>query len=156
MPDAGLTTDIIVGFPGETEAQFEQTVDLVRRVRFDKVHIASYSVRPGTIASRKQPDDVPLEEKKRRNAALEAVQNEIGHEINKGYVGRVEEVLIEDSKDGRWHGRTRSNKLVYVDGGDRYHGELVDVAIREASSFSLTGSAPRRRGLRLELAGAAN
>ena len=156
MPDAGLTTDIIVGFPGETAAQFEQTVDLVRRVRFDKVHIASYSVRPGTIASRKQPDDVPAEEKKRRNAALEAVQNEIGHEINKGYVGREEEVLIEGRKDGRWHGRTRSNKLVYVDGGDRYAGELVDVTIREASPFSLTGSAPRRRSLRLEMAGAAN
>ena len=156
MPDAGLTTDIIVGFPGESEAQFEQTVDLVRRVRFDKVHIASYSVRPGTIASRKQPDDVPLEEKKRRNAALETVQNEIGHEINQGYVGREEEVLIEDRKDGRWHGRTRSNKLVYVDGGDRYHGELVDVTIREASPFSLTADAPRRRGLWLEMAGAAH
>ena len=155
MPGAGLTTDIIVGFPGETEAQFEQTVDLVQRVRFDKVHIASYSVRPGTIASRKQPDDVPAEEKKRRNAALEAVQNEIGQEINEGYVGREEEVLIEDRKGGRWHGRTRSNKLVYVDGGERHHGELVNVTIREASPFSLTGSAPRRGGLRLELAGAA-
>ena len=155
MPNAGLTTDIIVGFPGETEAQFEQTVDLVQRVRFDKVHIASYSVRPGTIASRKQPDDVPAEEKKRRNAALEAVQNEIGHEINKAYVGREEEILIEDRKGVRWHGRTRSNKLVYVDGGERYHGELVNVTIREASPFSLTGSAPRRGGLRLELAGAA-
>ncbi len=141
MPESGLTTDIIVGFPGETEKAFEQTVDLVKRVRFDKIHIASYSVRPGTIASRKQPDDVPAEEKKRRNTTLEAIQNDISSEINGSYVGRTEEILVEGSKDGRWQGRTRSNKLVYLEGAGRFHGEIMDVVVEGATAFSLTGRA---------------
>jgi tRNA-2-methylthio-N6-dimethylallyladenosine synthase len=142
MPEVGLTTDIIVGFPGETEDQFERTVDLVREVRFDKLHIASYSPRPGTIAWRKQPDDVPPEEKKRRHRVLEELQEGIAREINGGMVGRREEVLVEERKDGRWHGRTRSNKLVYLDeaSGERAFGEIVPVEIVAATAFSLQGS----------------
>ena len=143
MPDVGLTTDVIVGFPGETRSQFQQTMDLVRRVRFDKVHMAMYSPRPGTIAWRRQADDVSQEEKKERHAALEAMQTEIAREINAALVGTTHEVLIEGEKDGRWHGRTRPNKLVYVDGGQRFHGETVQVEITEASPYSLRGRALR-------------
>ena len=143
MPGVGLTTDVIVGFPGETRSQFQQTMDLVRRVRFDKVHMAMYSPRPGTIAWRRQADDVSQEEKKERHAALEAMQTEIAREINAALVGTTHEVLIEGEKDGRWHGRTRPNKLVYVDGGQRFHGETVQVEITEASPYSLRGRALR-------------
>ena len=140
MPGVGLTTDIIVGYPGETEEQFERTVDLVRTVQFDKVHAASYSSRPGTIAWRTMEDDVPPEEKRRRHAALEELQREVSLEVNKRMVGRTEEILIEGEKDGRWHGRTRSNKLVYADGGDRFFGELVSMEISDASPWSLQGT----------------
>ncbi len=141
MPGVGLTTDIIVGFPGETEAQFERTLDLVSEVRFDKVHLAAYSPRPGTIAWRKQPDDVPPTEKKRRHRAVEELQEGIAREINRGLIGRREEVLVEERRDGCWHGRTRSNKLVYLDeaSGERAYGETVPVEIVAASAFSLQG-----------------
>ena len=140
MPDVGLTTDIIVGFPGETAEQFQRTLDLVRTVRFDKVHVASYSPREGTIAWRRMEDDVPLEEKRRRHSALEALQKQIAAEINGRLVGRNEEILIEGEKDGRWHGRTRSNKLVYVEEGDRHYGEMAQVEIRKAAPWSLEGA----------------
>ena len=139
MPGVGLTTDIIVGFPGETAEQFEQTMDLARRVRFDKVHIAEYSERPGTIAFRTQPDDVTAAEKTRRRCALEALEREISLETNTGLVGTTHEVLIEGERDGRSHGRTRSNRLVYVDGGQRFLGEVVDVRITTAGAWSLHG-----------------
>ena len=138
MPDVGLTTDIIVGFPGETPEQFERTLDLVRQVRFDKIHAAMYSPRPGTIAWRKQPDDVSRAEKKRRYRALEDLQKRISQEINQALVGVTVDVLIEGKKDERWHGRTRSNKLVYLD-GDRYFGETVTVRITDATAWSLHG-----------------
>ena len=138
MPDVGLTTDIIVGFPGETPEQFERTLDLVRQVRFDKIHAAMYSPRPGTIAWRKQPDDVSRAEKKRRYRALEDLQKRISQEINQALVGVTVDVLIEGKKDERWHGRTRSNKLVYLD-GDRYFGETVTVRITDATAWSLQG-----------------
>ena len=141
MPKVGLTTDIIVGFPGETVPQFEQTVDLVRRVRFDKVHIAQYSPRPGTISYRKLPDDVSPEEKSRRFHVLDALQAEISHQINREMVGTTEEVLIEGRKDGRWHGRTRANRLVYLAGeGARTPGELVDAEITKATTWSVEGT----------------
>ena len=141
MPSVGLTTDIIVGFPGETAEQFEQTMDLAREVRFDKVHIASYSTRPGTIAWRQMADDVTETEKTRRRVALEDLERQISHEINRELVGKTQEVLIEGEKDGRWHGRTRSNKLVYVDGGQRHMGELVNVRITQGAAWSLHGEA---------------
>ncbi len=139
MPGVGLTTDIIVGFPGETASQFDETVDLVERARFDKVHIAMYSPRPGTVSYRKMQDDVPDEEKRRRRDILEAVEREISLENNRALVGSTEEVLIEREKDGRWQGRTRSNRLVHVQGGERHYGELVDVEIGSASPWSLQG-----------------
>ncbi|MEE9285260.1 MAG: tRNA (N6-isopentenyl adenosine(37)-C2)-methylthiotransferase MiaB [Dehalococcoidia bacterium] len=153
MPEVGLTTDVIVGFPGESDQQFQRTVDLVREVRFDKVHIAMYSPRPGTIAWRRLEDDVPLAEKKRRHAVLEAVQAQIAREINADLIGTTHEVLIEGKKDGRWHGRTRSNKLVYVESGEGYEGEIVPVEIIDASPYSLQGKVLREARVPLPLAG---
>ena len=143
MPDVGLTSDVIIGFPGESEGQFERTMELLRTVRFDKVHVASYSPRPGTIAWRGMEDDVQTEEKRRRFTALEELQRELSWEINRGMVGGIQEVLIEGEKEGRWHGRTRSNKLVYVDGGGRYLGELLSVEIQDATPWSVQGRVTR-------------
>ncbi len=140
MPDAAITTDVIVGFCGETEAEFQATVDLLERLRFDKVHVAAYSVRPGTIASRKLTDDVPAGEKMRRLHVVEHLEARIAAEINSALVGSVQEVLVESRRDGRWNGRTRSNKLVHFE-GDAVIGELASVRITSATAWSLQGEA---------------
>ncbi len=115
-PGVSLSTDIIVGFCGETEEQFQHTLDLLAEIRFDVVHVAAYSPRPGTLAN-KWEDDVPLEEKKRRLHAVEQLQEGIARELNAAYVGRTEEVLIESRQVAggkpQWRGRTRTNKLVF-------------------------------------------
>ena len=95
-PGVSLSTDVIVGFCGETEEQFQHTLDLLAEIRFDVVHVAAYSPRPGTLAN-KWEDDVPLEEKKRRLHAVEQLQEGIARELNAAYVGQTEEVLIEVS-----------------------------------------------------------
>lgn len=143
VPGVAISTDIIVGFPGETEAQYRRTVDLVAELRFDKVHCAAYSPRPGTIADRTLPDDVPAEEKQRRMQELDALQEGIGREINAGLVGRTVETLVEGRKGGKWRGRTRTDKLVFF--GDTEgaagdcRGQLVAVAVRQAGAWSLVG-----------------
>ncbi len=139
VPDASLSTDLIVGFCGETEAQFQRSLNLLRDLRFDKVHVAAYSPRPGTIAWRHLEDDVPHEEKMRRLHAVEALQEEIAREINAGLVGTVQEVLVEGEKDGVLTGRTRGNKLVHFR-GEAELGELVGVRIEHASPWSLKGA----------------
>jgi tRNA-2-methylthio-N6-dimethylallyladenosine synthase len=115
-PEVSLSTDIIVGFCGETEAEFQRTLELLAAVRFDVVHVAAYSPRPGTLAYKWQ-DDVPLALKKQRLHAVEEIQERIAREINASYVGRVEAVLVEEHlvQDTRhlWKGRTRTNKLVF-------------------------------------------
>jgi len=115
-PGVSLSTDVIVGFCGETADQFQHTLDLLEEMRFDVVHVAAYSPRPGTL-SYKWEDDVPLEEKKRRLHAVEQVQERIARELNAPYVGRIEEVLIEGHQvaggQHQWRGRTRTNKLVF-------------------------------------------
>jgi len=95
MPDAGITTDVIGAFPGETEAQFDATCRLLEEWRFDKVHVAAYSPRPGTIAYRKMADDVPDEEKKARLQRVEQIQERIAAEINARLLGTTQEILIE-------------------------------------------------------------
>ncbi len=95
VPAASLSTDVIVGFCGETEAQFQRTLDLLAELRFDKVHVAAYSARPGTIAWRHLEDDVPQEEKMRRLHAVEALQQGIASEINAALLGTTQEVLVE-------------------------------------------------------------
>src|SRR5947209_11942694 len=101
-PDVSLSTDVIVGFSGETEAEFQHTLDLLEEIRFDVVHVAAYSVRPGTVAARWE-DNIPLAEKKRRLHAVEALQANIALERNQQLIGKVEEVLVEDTNNS--HGR---------------------------------------------------
>ena len=139
MPGAGITTDIIVGYPGETDADFEATVDLLEELRFDKVHVAAYSPRPGTIAWRKMPDDVPADVKAARLHRIEEVEARIAEEINQTYVGSVQQVLIEGVRKEQPFGRTRTGKLVHLDAPARI-GSLVDVTIGHAGAFSLRGA----------------
>ncbi len=138
MPDAGITTDVIVGYPGETEEDFEQTLSLLEEVRFDKVHVAAYSPRPGTIAWRKLPDDVPTEVKSERLHRVEALEARISEELNRRYVGTVQEILVEGVRNGQPFGRTRTGKLTHLDAPARV-GELVEVRIEHAGPFSLRG-----------------
>ncbi len=139
IPDIALSTDVIVGFPGETEEQFEQTYNLLRQLRFDKVHIAVYSPRSGTIAARKFEDNIPPEEKERRRAKIEALQRSIATEINARLLGGTVEVLVEGKKMGRWQGRTRTDKLVFFDDSTDRLGQLAKVGIEHTSPWSLQG-----------------
>jgi tRNA-2-methylthio-N6-dimethylallyladenosine synthase len=149
-PGITLSTDVIVGFCGETEQEFQHTLDLLEQIRFDVVHVAAYSVRPGTVAARWE-DDLPLAEKKRRLHAVEDVQATIALELNQNYVDKEQEVLVEDinTTHGRqqWRGRNRANKLVFFpQPGDRslqniQPGDLVRVQIERATAWSLQGCA---------------
>ena len=135
-----LNTDIIVGFPGETEEQFQQTLDLLAELKLDKVHCAAYSTRPGTIASRTMDDAVPEEEKTSRRQRVDQQQEQIQTEINAKLVGRYEEILVEGRRKGKWEGRTRSHKLVFFE-DEAYHlGNLVQVKIERSSPWSLQGT----------------
>jgi tRNA-2-methylthio-N6-dimethylallyladenosine synthase len=142
MPDAAITTDVIVGFCGETEAEFRETYELLADLRFDKVHVAAYSPRPGTIAYRRLADDVPAEVKKERLHAIEALESDVAAAINARLEGTEVEVLVEGRRDGRWHGRTRSNKLVHF-AGEAAVGETVAVRVERATAWSLQGTAAR-------------
>ena len=146
MPDAAVSTDVIVGFCGETEAEFRRTYDLLAELRFDKVHVAAYSPRPGTIAWRRAADDVPREVKADRLRAVEELQARIAGEINGALLGSTVEVLVEEEKEGRLSGRARSGKLVHFDSAARpfgglgtQPGDLVCVVIEKASAWSLQG-----------------
>ena len=137
-------TDLIVGFPGETEAQFEDTLAMVRDLRFDKVHAAIYSTRPNTYAQRKLSDDVPAEEKQRRFRAIESAQEAVLTEINNTYFGTTQEVLVDGRSKGRWQGRTRTDKLVFFEPSDDMEtdmlGKLVNVRITKTTPWSLRGA----------------
>jgi tRNA-2-methylthio-N6-dimethylallyladenosine synthase len=139
MPGVGLATDVIVGFPGETTAQFEATYRLLEEVRFDMVHVAAYSPRPGTPAAR-LADDVPPAEKDRRRRAVDHLQERIVAEINARLLGQTVEVLVEERHRGKWRGRTRTNKLVFFDVGQQDRtGRLVPVRITQAGAWSMQG-----------------
>ena len=140
VPGVSMSTDIIVGFPGETQEQYQRSLELVAGLRFDKVHCAAYSTRPGTVAARSLEDDVPPPEKQRRLQEVDQLQKTILNEINAALVGREVEVLVEGRKKGKWLGRTRTDKLVFFeDPADRL-GQLVNVTIGRASPWSLQGS----------------
>ncbi|HCJ34987.1 MAG TPA: tRNA (N6-isopentenyl adenosine(37)-C2)-methylthiotransferase MiaB [Ktedonobacter sp.] len=147
-PGITLSTDVIVGFCGETEEEFQHTLDLLKEIRFDVVHVAAYSVRPGTVAAR-WDDDIPLAEKKRRLHAVEEVQSAIALEINQQYIGKIEEVLVEEANTthGRqqWKGRNRANKLVFfphpAEDNVIQAGDLVKVTIERTTPWSLQGCA---------------
>jgi tRNA-2-methylthio-N6-dimethylallyladenosine synthase len=140
MPSATIATDVIVGFPGESDQQFQQTYDLLERARCDKVHLAMYSPRPGTLSAR-WDDDVPVEEKRRRHQALERLQERIQTELNAVRLGQTHEVLVEGRAKGRWTGRTRGNKLLHFADPRDLAGKLVDVRVTETSPWFLIGEA---------------
>ncbi len=140
IPGVALSTDVIVGFPGETQHQFQRTVDLLSELRFDTVHVAAYSPRPGTIASRHFKDDVPLEEKKKRRQRIEELQKGISAEINSQLQGKTVGVLVEGEKGGKWWGRTRTDKLVFFRDDSILPGQLVSVKVEKPSPWALQGS----------------
>jgi tRNA-2-methylthio-N6-dimethylallyladenosine synthase len=139
VPGIALSTDVIVGFPGETDSQFLNTFNLLNRIRFDLVHVAAYSPRPGTLAAREMIDDVPTTSKKERLKKVEQLQSSIGDEINSGYLGKKIEVLVEGREKGKWFGRTGSDKLVFFESPVDLHRQLVLVRITHSSPWSLTG-----------------
>jgi len=139
IPQISLSTDIIVGFPGETDEQFEHSLSLVKEMRFDVVHVAAYSPRPGTIAWREYQDDIPAEVKKERLNKIEELQTAIASEINSQLQGKEVEVLVEGRKKGKWFGRTRSNKLVFFEDAGDWLGQLARIQIAKTSPWSLGG-----------------
>ncbi len=140
MPDVGLYTDVIVGFPGETEAQFLNTRRLLEEVGFDVVHLAQYSPRPGTHAGERWPDDVPAAEKRRRINDLLALQRGIAGRRTAGWIGRAVEVLVEGTDElGRPYGRNRQGKRVVVKRAGVEPGDMVRVLVDEASPGQLAG-----------------
>ncbi len=143
MPDIALTTDIIVGHPGETEAAFANTVQLLETVRFDKVHIAAFSARPGTRAAEQEAQPalaVAEDEKVRRRRTLEQVQEQIATTINAAFLGRTVTVLVEGESKGKWRGRTGGNKLVFFEHPDDWTGRLAEVQITRTGPWALVGS----------------
>lgn len=134
-----LSTDVIVGFPGENDEQFEHSVELIKETRFDNVHIAAYTPRPGTIATRKYEDDVPLITKKQRVEKIESIQTFIATEINAGLQDTIVEVLVEGNKKGKFYGRTRSDKLVFFESEADYTGKLINLRVIKTSPWSLQG-----------------
>jgi tRNA-2-methylthio-N6-dimethylallyladenosine synthase len=137
-PEGSVNTDIIVGFPGETVEQFERTYRLLEETRFDLVHIAAYSPRPGTISA-EWADDVPAEEKERRRLALEALQEGIAAELNAPLLGREVEVLVDGQQRGRWRGRTRTNKLVFFQHDADWLGRMAMVRLTWTGAWSMIG-----------------
>jgi tRNA-2-methylthio-N6-dimethylallyladenosine synthase len=139
IPGVSISTDVIVGFPGETDQQFEHSVELIKEARFDSVHIAAYTPRPGTIATRKYRDDVPLTIKKQRLEKIEKIQTVIATGINAGLQDTIIEVLVEGEKKGKFYGRTRNDKLVFFKSDVDYTGKLVNIHILQTSPWSLQG-----------------
>jgi tRNA-2-methylthio-N6-dimethylallyladenosine synthase len=137
IPGVAIATDVIVGFPGESEEQFQHTYNLLEELRLDVVHLARYSVRPGTVAERRLEDDVSIEEKWRRFRLLEEQHERIAGEINATYLGQQVEVLFEEKVRGRWRGRTPTNKLVFVHSDEDLRGQLRTVRVTWTGPWSM-------------------
>jgi tRNA-2-methylthio-N6-dimethylallyladenosine synthase len=145
IPDAAIHCDIIVGFPGETEEQFQRTYDLLEGLRLDKIHLARYSAREGTVSARSMADDVSDEEKRRRFHAIEALNERISLEKMSDYLGRTVEVLVEGRRKDSWQGRDPRGKLVFFEDDRSLRGELVTVRIEHAGAWSLSGRTARQQ-----------
>jgi tRNA-2-methylthio-N6-dimethylallyladenosine synthase len=141
IPDAAIHCDVIVGFPGETAAQFQQTYAILEELALDKIHLARYSPRPGTVSARRMPDDVPDEEKRHRFQLIEALQKGIAQQKMGRWLGETVEVLVEDRQKGRWRGRTPQGKLVFFADPRDLKGEVVHVRIRHTGPWSMSGEA---------------
>ncbi len=151
VPDIAIAGDFIVGFPEETDEDFQKTVELVEKARYKNCFIFKYSPRPGTRADDKLADNVPMELKKRRNIELLAVQEKISAELNKSFIGKTVEVLVEGmSKKGHLDGatekeypqlvgRTAGDYIVVFNGPENLAGQFVDIAITKTSALTLLG-----------------
>ena len=140
-PEIGISTDIIVGFPGETEEDFEGTLSLAREVEFDQAYIFKYSPRRDTPAA-EMPEQVPLRVREERNHVLLQTVNGIADRKYESFVGRQTQILVEGPSKrnaARMTGRTRCNRIVVFDGGERHRGQIMDVKITRAGSFTLYG-----------------
>lgn len=142
IPGVSIATDIIVGFPGETEEQYQQTYDLLADLKLDVAHLARYSPRTGTVSERRMPDDVPDEEKWRRFRLLEELQEGIAGEIHAAYLDRTVEVLFEEQVRGRWKGRTPTNKLVFVETETDLRRQVLPVQITRTGPWSMQARLP--------------
>jgi tRNA-2-methylthio-N6-dimethylallyladenosine synthase len=141
QPDIGITTDIIVGFPGETEEDFAATLSLVQEVQFDNAYLFKYSPRRDTPAAT-MPDQVPDEIKEQRHARILEEINAIGRRRYEQQVGRTAQILVEGpskNNPARLMGRTRCNRIVLFDGSPRHLGQLLDLKITRAGAFTLYG-----------------
>jgi tRNA-2-methylthio-N6-dimethylallyladenosine synthase len=144
-PGIAITTDIIVGFPGETEEDFQRTCDLVDAVQFDNAFVFRYSPRRDTPAA-EMADQIDESIKEQRNQDLLALVNQSAVRINQRLVGETLEVLCEGpskTNPTRLMGRTRTNKIVLFEGADDFRGELVDIEVKRATGFSLYGTPAR-------------
>ena len=144
MPDIALSTDMIVGFPGETREDFEQTLSLTAAARYHSMFSFKYSPRPNTLALKRMPDDVGEEEKTRRIVELQALQRRIQGELFAASIGRVEPVLVDArSRRRAWElsGRTSGNTVVNFPGEPSWVGDIVSVRIIGANPNSLRGEA---------------
>jgi tRNA-2-methylthio-N6-dimethylallyladenosine synthase len=137
IPDVSIATDVIVGFPGETKKQFQDSYQLLEELRLDVVHLARYSVRPGTVAARKMEDDVPEDEKWRRFRLIEELQESIAGEINSRYLGKTVDVLFEGKNKDRWRGRTPTNKLVFTESEKNLLGKVLPVKVTWTGPWSM-------------------
>lgn len=142
IPGVEITSDFIVGFSGETDEDYEGTLQLVRDIGFLQTYVFKYSVRPKTLSARKLPDDVPEDVKKFRNVELLRVQDELATERNQGLIGQTVRILVEGiskSDDTRISGRDRCNRIVHAPGDAGMTGRMADVCIREAGAHSFIG-----------------
>jgi len=139
IPGVSIATDIIVGFPGETDEQFQNTYNLLAELKLDVVHLARYSPRIGTLSERSMPDDVSAAEKWRRFRAIEKLQESIVREIHAAYLDQTVDVLFEDKVKKRWRGRTPTNKLVFVETETELRGRIHPVKITWTGPWSMLG-----------------
>jgi tRNA-2-methylthio-N6-dimethylallyladenosine synthase len=147
IPGVSIATDIIVGFPGESEEQFQRTFDLLKELKLDVAHLARYSPRPGTVSDRRMQDDVPDTEKWRRFRLLEDLQEGIAAQINARYQGEKVEVLFEEKVRGRWRGRTPTNKLVFVETDENLRGQVKEVIVTWTGPWSMQATLARQPGI---------
>lgn len=141
LPDAAITSDLIVGFPGESEQEFMNTVNLVEEICFDACNTAAYSPRPHTPSANWQ-EQIPEHEKYERLRFLNSVVSEVAHRRNKRYLGKTVEVLVEgisERNPNRLTGRTRSNKIVNFEANENFVGKFVDLVVEEANPWALRG-----------------
>ena len=139
IPNVAMSADVIVGFCGESESDFEDTIDLIEEIKFDKLHTAIYSERPGTIAQRKMKDDVKMSDKQRRYKTLNDIQEKIQGEINSKLLSQISEVMIEGKRRGKTFGRNRHDKIVYTDIAELNEGDIVNVKIDYAGPWAMKG-----------------